>query len=357
MIIGGGPTGLMLAAELALAGVDVAIVERRQPRISIRARARGLHPRTIEMLDQRGIAERFISRGTEARGLDVRVGACSSTDLPTRHNYVLGLMQKHIERILADWVAELAVPIYRGVEVVGFAQDEAGVDVELVRRPTRARGTSSGATAGAAWCARQRASTSRAGTRPTSWLIAEVQMAEEPPMASATTQRGQSRHRQASRTAARADIVLIGTAVGSAGEPTLADLSAALIPVYGTDFGVHSAASASRASPTRRGRPPTTARAACCSPATPPTSIRRSAGRVSTSGMQDAVNLGWKLAQVVKGSRRKRCSTPITPNDIPSRPASLRTSMALVALGRQDERTKALRETLADVLAMDEPSR
>ena len=130
VIAGGGPTGLMLAGELALAGVDVAIVERRANQDLAGSRASGLHSRTIEVLDQRGIAARFLSEGQTYPVVSFHI-PLDISDFPTRHNYVLGLWQQHIERILADWVGELAVPIYRGREVTDFAQDDTGVDIEL----------------------------------------------------------------------------------------------------------------------------------------------------------------------------------------------------------------------------------
>jgi 3-(3-hydroxy-phenyl)propionate hydroxylase len=114
VIAGGGPTGLMLAGELALAGVDVAIVERRASQDLPGSRAGGLHSRTIEVLDQRGIADRFLSQGQVAQVQGFAMIRLDISDFPTRHNYGLGLWQNHIERILADWVDELAVPIYRG---------------------------------------------------------------------------------------------------------------------------------------------------------------------------------------------------------------------------------------------------
>src|SRR6266550_3954672 len=131
VIAGGGPTGLMLAGELALAGVDVAIVERRAGQELAGSRAGGLHSRTIEVLDQRGIADRFLSEGQV-----VQVAAFAGTpwdisDFPTRHPYGLGLWQNHIERILAAWVGELPVTFYRGREVTGFAQEDAGVDISM----------------------------------------------------------------------------------------------------------------------------------------------------------------------------------------------------------------------------------
>src|SRR2546430_11969694 len=131
VIAGGGPTGLMLAGELALAGVDVAIVERRPTQELVGLRAGGLHSRTIEVLDQRGIADRFLTEGQVAQVAGFAGTRLDISDFPTRHNYGLGLWQNHIERILAGWVGELAVTFYRGREVTGFAQDDAGVDVQL----------------------------------------------------------------------------------------------------------------------------------------------------------------------------------------------------------------------------------
>ena len=131
IIAGGGPTGMMLAGELALAGVDVAIVERRADRELLGSRAGGLHARTIEVLDQRGIAERFLAEGQITQTAGFAGVKLDISDFPTRHPYGLALWQKHIERILAGWVDELPVTVYRGREVTGFTQDDAGVDVEL----------------------------------------------------------------------------------------------------------------------------------------------------------------------------------------------------------------------------------
>ena len=131
VIVGSGPTGLMLAGELALAGVDVAIVERRASQYLPGSRAGGLHARTIEVLDQRGIADRFLAEGQVAQVAGFARNTFDISDFPTRHPYGLGLWQNHIERILACWGDELAVTIYREREVTGFAQDDTGVDVQL----------------------------------------------------------------------------------------------------------------------------------------------------------------------------------------------------------------------------------
>jgi 2-polyprenyl-6-methoxyphenol hydroxylase-like FAD-dependent oxidoreductase len=163
VIAGSGPTGLMLAGELALAGVDVAIVERRASQDLLGSRAGGLHSRTIEVLDQRGIAERFLSEGQVAQVAGFAGITLEISDFPTRHPYGLGLWQNHIERILAGWVDELGVPIHYASEVAGFVQDPTGVDVELsYGQPLRAN-ISSGATEDAVSSARRPASSFRDG--------------------------------------------------------------------------------------------------------------------------------------------------------------------------------------------------
>src|SRR4051794_22975958 len=131
VIVGAGPTGMMLAGELALAGVDVAIIERRAGQELDGRLAGGLHSRTIEVLDQRGIAERVLSQGKVAHVAGFAWFPLDISDFPTRHNYLLALPQTHIERILAGWIDELTVPIHRGCEVIDFSQDDSGVDVEL----------------------------------------------------------------------------------------------------------------------------------------------------------------------------------------------------------------------------------
>src|SRR5215217_2432005 len=180
VIAGGAPTGLMLAAELALAGVDVAIVERRASQDLPGSRAGGLQSRTIEVLDQRGIADRFLSEGQVAQVGGFAWIPLDISDFPTRHNYGLGLWQNHIERILAGWVGELAVPIYRGREVTGFAQDDTGADVEL-SDGTSLRAEYLVGCDGGRSLIRNAAGIEFPGWDPTtSSLIAEVEMAEEP---------------------------------------------------------------------------------------------------------------------------------------------------------------------------------
>jgi 2-polyprenyl-6-methoxyphenol hydroxylase-like FAD-dependent oxidoreductase len=180
VIAGGGPTGLMLAGELALAGVDVAVVERRASQELDGARAGGLHARTIEVLDQRGIADRFLSQGQAMQSQGFAGIPLDISDFPTRHNYGLALWQNHFERILAGWVDELAVPIHRGREVTGFAQDDTGVDVALSDGQSLRADYLVGCDGGRS-VIRRAAGIAFPGWDPsTSWLIAEVELDEEP---------------------------------------------------------------------------------------------------------------------------------------------------------------------------------
>ena len=181
VIAGGGPTGMMLAAELTLAGIDVVIVERRVPARNSTARdARGLHSRTIEVLDQRGIADRFLAEGQAVQVQAFAGIPLDISDFPTRHNYGLALLQSHFERILAAWVSELGVPIARQREVKGFAQDDTGVDVELSDGAWLRADYLVGCDGGRS-VIRKAAGIDFPGWDPTtSWIIAEVEMDEEP---------------------------------------------------------------------------------------------------------------------------------------------------------------------------------
>src|ERR1700712_1589670 len=180
VIAGAGPTGLMLAGELALARVDVAIVERRASQDLAGSRAGGLHSRTIEVLDQRGIAERFLSQGKVMQVGGFATIPLDISDFPTRHNYGLALWQERIERILAAWVDELAVPSYRGREVTGLSQDDTGVDVELSDGSALRADYLVGCDGGRS-LVRKKAGIDFPGWEPsTSYLIAEVAMTEEP---------------------------------------------------------------------------------------------------------------------------------------------------------------------------------
>src|SRR3954469_7954227 len=238
VIAGGGPTGLMLGGELALAGVDVVIVERRPSQDVAGSRSGGLHARTIEVFDQRGIAGRFLAEGQVAQVAAFAGIRLDISDFPTRHNYGLALWQRHIERILAGWVGELGVPISYGVAVTGFAQDDDGVDVGLSDgRSLRARslvGCDGGRSA-----IRKAAGIDFPGSDPTtSNLIAEAELREEAPWGLRRDDKGVHALSRL-EDGVRVGVLVTERQVGQTGEPTARDLSDALIAVYGTDYGVH----------------------------------------------------------------------------------------------------------------------
>ena len=181
VIAGGGPAGMMLAAELALAKVDVAVVERRPNHVLVGSRAGGLQSRTIEVLDQRGVADRFLAEGQVAQtGAMIATAVLDMSDFPTRHPYSLGIFQNQIERIMAAWITELPVRILYGCEVTGFAQDDTGVDVELSDGQSLRAQYLVGCDGGRS-VIRRAAGIEFPGWDPTrSNLIAEVEMTEEP---------------------------------------------------------------------------------------------------------------------------------------------------------------------------------
>jgi 2-polyprenyl-6-methoxyphenol hydroxylase-like FAD-dependent oxidoreductase len=363
VIAGGGPTGLMLAGELALAGVDVAIVERRASQDLPGSRAGGLHARTIEVLDQRGIADRFLSEGQVAQVAGFASVRLDISDFPTRHPYGLGLWQNHIERILAGWVGELAVPIYRGREVTGFAQDDTRVDVELADGQSLRAEYLVGCDGGRS-LVRKAAGIEFPGWDPTtSSLIAEVEMAEEPELGIRRTPSGMHALGKVEyeikegevvyKPGGRVGVMLTESHVGTS-EPTLRDLSEALIAVYGTDYGVHSPTFLSRFTDmTRQAAAYRDRRVLLAGDAAHVHSPV--GGQGLNTGVQDAVNLGWKLAQVVNQTSPESLLDTYHAERHPVAARVLRNTMAQVALLRPDDRTKALRDTMSELLSMDEP--
>src|SRR5262245_23231401 len=310
VVAGGWPTGLMLAAELRLAGVDVAIVERRVGHELDGARAGGLHARTIEVLDQRGVADRFLAEGQTAQVAAFAGTTLDISDFPTRHPYALGLWQNHIERILAGWVAELAVPIHRGRDVTGLAQDDDGVEVALSDGASLRAEYLVGCDGGRS-VVRKTAGIEFPGWDPTtSALIAEVEVSETPELGIHKDDIGIHSFGRLEYEIREGEVVFLDRGpmrvmvteehVRHTTEPDLRDLSEALVKVYGTDYGVHSPTWISRFTDmTRQAAAYRTGRVLLAGDAAHVHSPV--GGQGLNTGVQDAVNLGWKLAQVVDG--------------------------------------------------------
>jgi 2-polyprenyl-6-methoxyphenol hydroxylase-like FAD-dependent oxidoreductase len=353
VIAGAGPTGLMLAAELALARVDVAIVEPRATQEVTGTRAGGLHSRTLEVLDQRGIAERFLAQGKIMQVAGFAMIPLDISDFPTRRSYGLALTQNHIERLLAGWVDELNVPIYRGREVTAFVQDDSGVDVSLSDSGSLRAQYLVGCDGGRSRI-RKHAGIDFPGWEPSiSYLIAEVEMADEPAWGMRPGEKGNSGLAKM-EDGKRVRVVLIEPHVGLSDAATVDDLRAALVGIYGTDFGVHDVTWLSRFSDMARQaaayRKQRVLLAGDSAHVHSPTG-----GQGLNIGVQDAVNLGWKLAQVVNGTSPDSLLDTYQAERHPIAFRVLKNTLAQTALGRGDERTKALHEKMSELLALDEP--
>jgi 3-(3-hydroxy-phenyl)propionate hydroxylase len=357
VIAGGGPTGLMLAAELTLAGVRPVVVEPRLTQELDGSRAGGVHARTIEVLEQRGVADRFLAEGQLHPMFGFAHAGLDLSDLPSRHRGVLGLVQKRFERILAGWVLdELGVEILRGRQVVGLDQDEAGVDVALSDGSTlRARylvGCDGGRST-----VRRSAGIDFPGSDPTvSWMIAEVEMDGAPELGFRFDAAGR-RHALGQREpGGPIGAVLLEDEVEHDAEPTLDELRAKLVEIWGSDFGLRRASWLSRftdvarqAAEYRRGRVLLAGDAAHIHPPM--------GGQGMGTGIQDAVNLGWKLAQVVHGISPDSLLDTYHAERHPVGSRVIRNAIAQVPLGLTDPRHEALRSIVADMAAMDEPRR
>lgn len=352
VVAGGGPSGMMLAAELALAGVDAAIVERRATPALVGSRAGGFHSRTIEILDQRGIADRFLAEGQSVQAAFFGTTPLDVSGFPTRHPYTLALWQNHIERILAGWTEELGVPVRRDLEVIGFAQDDDGVHVHLsngeVMRALYLVGADGGRSA-----VRKLAGIGFPGSEATrSSLIAEVEVTEETPTGMRIDEVG-VHGLHLIEDGATTRVVVTEKHLGPPTEPTLPDLSKALTDVFGTDFGVHSPTWISRfTDATRQAADYRSGRVLLVGDAAHIHSP--SGGQGIGLGIQDAVNLGWKLAQVVKGVSPDRLLDTYHAERHPAGARALKHTMAQALMQRIDPRVGALADTVADLLTIEE---
>src|SRR6184192_4195223 len=356
VVAGGGPTGLMLAGELALAGVDVAIVERRASQDLTGTRSRGLHSRTIEVLDQRGIADRFLSEGQAAQVAGFAGTPLDISNFPSRHPYGLALLQSKFERILAGWVGELQVPIHRERDVTGFVQDATGVYVEL-SDGTALRADYLVGCDGGRSVVRKAAGIEFPGWEPTtSTLIAEVQLAEEPKWGVHDNALGRHAFSRLEEGGGLVGVLVTERHVEHTGEPTLRDLSEALIAVWGTDYGVHNPASIARF--TDMARQAAAYRVGRVMLAGDAAHVHYPVGGQGlNTGVQDAVNLGWKLAQVVNGTSPDSLLDTYHAERHPVAARVLRNTIAQTLLINPNDYVKTLGDVIAELLTMEEPRR
>lgn len=353
VIVGGGPTGMMLAAELALAGIDAIVLERR-PSAEIessRGRAGGLHARTIEVLDQRGIAERFLQEG---QAMQIAAFAGVKLDLgafPTRHPYGLALAQQQTERILGAWASEIGVLPRYGLELTDLTQDDGGVDLHLADGTTLRAGYVVGCDGGRSLVRKLAGIDFPGWNASVSSIVAEVEMQGEPEFGFRNDAFGVNAMRPIE--GGRVGIVVRDENLDREGELTLEDLRAAIVAVWGTDFGLVSADMISRF--TDATRQAATYRSGRVLLAGDAAHIHYPAGGQGLNlGVQDAVNLGWKLAHVVTGAASAELLDTYHAERHPAAARVLEYTLALTALQRGDDRTAALIDTVAGLLDVAE---
>ncbi|MFD8595274.1 FAD-dependent oxidoreductase [Kitasatospora sp. NPDC059646] len=305
LVVGGGPTGLMLACELRLHGVEVVVLERLTAPTG-ESRGQGLHTRSVEVMDQRGLLERFraVSPEFRAGGLFGGVVKDWPEGMDTAHPYGLATPQPVTERLLAERAAELGVELRRGCDVVELAQDEEGVEV----------GTADGSRLRARWLVgcdggrstvRRLAGVAFPGEPATvETLLGQMSATEDPDRIAevvAEVRRTQLRFGVQPEGDGQYRVVVPADGVSEdRAAPTLEEFRRQLCAVAGTDFGVHSPRWLSRfGDATRQAERYRVGRVLLAGDAAhihPPTG-----GQGLNLGVQDAFNLGWKLAAEVNG--------------------------------------------------------
>ncbi|MDE3133338.1 MAG: FAD-dependent monooxygenase [Acidobacteriota bacterium] len=350
-IAGGGPAGMMLAAELALQEVDVAIFERRPDHELAGSRAGGFHARTVELFDMRGVIDRFLAEGQTAQAAMFGTTLLDMSDFPTRHPYAIGIFQNKIERIMAAWIAELPVEIHYSREVIGFAQDKAGVELRLADGESVRTRYLVGCDGGRSLVRKLAGIEFPGWDASKSSLIAEAEVTEETPAGIRHDEIGvHGLHVMEDGHSVR--IVTAEREIGPDSEATLGDLKAALRDAFGTDFGVHDPTWISRFTDmTRQAAAYRDRRVLLAGDAA---HIHYPAGGQGLSlGVQDAVNLGWKLAAVVKGTAPAELLDSYHAERHPVTARALRHTMAQTALQRGDERSRALAEVCSRLAQID----
>ena len=349
-VVGCGPTGMMLAGELRLAGVDVVVLERRKSQELAGSRGGGIHARTIELLDQRGIAERFLAEGRPVHTATFGGTRLDSSRLPTRHPYTLALFQNHIERLLLQWIEELGAPIRRSVEVVGLEPDDEGVRLRLASGDAVRARYVVGADGGRSVVRREARIGLQGPDATRSSLIAEAQVTRELPSGAKIDERGV--HGLYPMGEGRARIVVTEAELGPTSPPTPDDLRRELIRVFGTDFGVHNPTWLSRF--TDATKQATTYRADRVLLAGDAAHVHSPTGGLGIGlGIQDAVNLGWKLGQVLRGVSGDELLDTYHAERHPAGARALKFTMAQSLFQKADPRQEALRDLLDEVLCVD----
>ncbi|TWF95208.1 2-polyprenyl-6-methoxyphenol hydroxylase-like FAD-dependent oxidoreductase [Saccharopolyspora dendranthemae] len=362
IIAGAGPTGLMLAAELRLRGVRVlALDEADEPTDFVRSL--GLHVRSIEVLDQRGLLERFLAEGTKhpLGGFFAAISKPAPEHLDTAHGYVLGIPQPTTERLLAERAAELGVEVRRGCGLVGLEQDEQGITAELADgTKLRSRylvGCDGGRSTVRTLCAIGfPGEPSRVDT-----LLGELKVTASPDTMAAVT--GEVRTTQKRFGIGPLDgewcrvvVPAAGVAEDRAVPPTLEELAGQLEAIAGTDFGAHSPRRLARfGDATRQAERYRSGRVLLAGDAAhvhPPVG-----GQGLNLGLQDAFNLGWKLAATVAGWAPDALLDSYQDERHPVAAAVLDNTRAQMQLMSTEPGSRAVRRLVSELMDFEEVNR
>lgn len=362
IISGGGPTGMMLASELRLQGVDVLVLERdRQP--SSLVRSLGLHPRSIEIVDQRGLLDRFLAHGQQypAAARFAGIDKPWPGDLDTAHGYVLGIPQPVTDRLLAERALELGAQIRRGHELIGLEQDDDGVTVELTDG-ARLRSRWLVGCDGGRSLVRGLLGVAFVGeAAQTEWLLGEVEVTTPRDELATIVAEVRQTHRgfgigPAGNGLHRAVVPAATVAEDRTTPPTLEELRTQLRAYAGTDFGVHSPRWLSRfTDATRLAERYRTGRVFIAGDAVhvhPPLG-----GQGLNLGIQDAFNLGWKLAAEVKGWAPERLLDSYHDERHPVAADVLTITRAQSELISPEPGPQAVRRLLTELMEFEEVSR
>ena len=362
IVVGGGPTGVMLASELRLHGVHVVVLEKDVEPTKV-VRALGLHTRSVEVMDQRGLLERFLALGKQypVGGFFAGIPKPPPERLDTAHPYTLGIPQPAVDRLLTEHALELGVEIRRGSELVGLSQDEDGVNVELADG-THLRALYVVGCDGGRSLVRKLLGVGFPG-EPTrvETLLGEMEATEDPETIAAVVA-------EVRKTQLRFGLGLLGDGVyrvvvpaeGLSGDrmvpPTLEDFRRQLVATAGTDFGVHSPRWRSRfGDATRLAERYRTGRVLLAGDAAhihPPVG-----GQGLNLGIQDAFNLGWKLAAEVNGWAPEGLLDSYHDERHPVAADVLDNTRAQMQLMSLDPGSQAVRRLVSELMNFEDVSR
>ncbi|WP_017593913.1 rifampin monooxygenase [Nocardiopsis potens] len=363
IIAGGGPTGMMLAAELRLHGVDVLVLEKETEPVGY-VRALGLHVRSIEVMDQRGLLERFLAHGRKypVGGFFAAIPKPPTEGLDSAHAYVLGIPQPVIDRLLAERAAELGAEVRRGRELVGLEQDEEGVTAELADGARLRSRYLVGCDGGRSTVRRLLGVGFPGEPSRTETLLGEMQVTAAPEeVAAATAEIRKTQLRFGigpfgDDGTHRIVVPAEGVAADRSAPPTLDEFKRRLRAVAGTDFGVHSPRWMSRfgdgtrlAERYRVGRVLLAGDAAHVHPPV--------GGQGLNLGVQDAFNLGWRLAAEVAGWAPEGLLDGYEAERRPVAADVLDNTRAQMELMSTEPGPRAVRRLLSELMDIEEVNR